>query len=58
MAEEEKRLLGFLCLGFFCVWLPSLEENCPLGNLFSSCMWLNVDLYRKSLHVLFKEILQ
>jgi hypothetical protein len=34
MAEEEKRLLVFLCLGFFCVWLPSLEENCLLENIF------------------------
>jgi hypothetical protein len=56
MAEEEKRLLVFLCLGFFCVWLPSLEENCPKYFFFR--MWLDVDLYRKSLHVLFKEILQ
>jgi hypothetical protein len=43
---------------FFFVFFLILE-NYPLVNIFSpSLLWLEVHLYRKSLHVLFKEILQ
>ena len=54
-AREDRVRVFFLCLSLiFLVSLPLCEYVC-----FSpQCIWLEVHLYRKSLHVLFKEILQ
>jgi hypothetical protein len=51
--EEDEMGLGFFVFRFFFL------KNCPLLNIFlPQCIWLEVHLYRKSLHMLFKEILQ
>jgi hypothetical protein len=52
-------LLERIWLGFFCVSLNFCLFLCsPCEFVFSSwCLWLEVHLYRKSLHVLLKKIL-
>jgi hypothetical protein len=51
--EEDETGLGFFVFG------SSFLKNYPLLNIFlPQCVWLEVHLYRKSLHMLFKEILQ
>ena len=51
-------LLERIGLGFFCFLF--FYEKLPPSSIFfsSSCISLNVHLYRKSLYVIFKEILQ